>query len=60
MMRLRLPGKENVVQLLTLYCIACVRIRWLGEVWNEITSCFPCYESAMEDKVHCCLLSDIC
>ena len=47
MMRPQLPGK---VQLLTLYCIGCVRVRF-GQVCNEITSCFPCFESAMEDKI---------
>ena len=34
-------------------------VRLLGKVCNEITSCFPCNESAIEAKVHCHLLPDI-
>ena len=34
--------RKYVVQLLTLYYIGYVWVRWLGNMCNDITSCFPC------------------
>jgi hypothetical protein len=57
---MRLPGKENMWCNCSLSITSDVCVRWLGKVCNEITSCFTCNDSAMEDKVHRSLHSDIC